>query len=140
MRIITRYLLGTLLMQLPLSFAAGFTGIEACSGQSQADQRICLEATVKTGAAALAQAEQAALAAVARWDEDLRYRSAAGTSLQAANKSFVQFRLAECALAAALGGGAAGNARELRRLACVADLNHARTTHLRQQIADLAVR
>lgn len=139
MQIVARFFLGAFLIQTPLSFAARATEIDACSGRSQADLRICLENKAKASEAELSQAEQTAVTALTRWDEDQRYRSAAATLLKTSNKSFIQFRAAQCEFAAALGGGAAGNARELRRLTCVADLNYTRAETLRQQVTDLSI-
>jgi len=46
----------------------------------------------------------------------------------------------QCALAAALGGGAIGNALEIRRLACEAELNAWRADQLQRALVDLPLK
>lgn len=140
MRMMTRLILCAALIHAPLSLAAGAEKIDICSGQSQADLRACLENEAKASAAELVLAEKAAVSSLNRWDEDQRYRSTASAALQAANKSFIQFRSAQCEFASALGGGAAGNALALRRLTCLAQLNHTRAENLRKQVSALPVK
>lgn len=115
--------------------AADTSAMDACS--TQADLRRCLASAAVASAAELAQANRDAITAIAGWDEDARYRLAASAALRESQRSFEQYRAAQCAFAAALGGGAAGNALALRRLTCVSELNRVRAANLRKQINDL---
>lgn len=115
---------------LPAS-AANTSATDACS--TQANMRRCLASAAAESAADLAQAEREAVAAIARWDEDARYRLAASAALRQSQRSFEQDRAVQCAFAAALGGGAIGNALALRRFACMTDLNRMRAAWLRRQ-------
>lgn len=113
--------------------------LAACSHLSQAGMRDCLALEAQRTAAVLAQAASDAAAAIARWDEDARYAGAAASGLKASNAAFGRYRQAQCALASALAGGGAGNAREISRLACVAELNTRRAAEL-AQVRQLAPR
>jgi len=75
-----------------------------------------------------------------KWDEDPKYSSQAKAKLIASNKAFGQYRDAQCAFASALGGGAIGNALEMGRLACVAELNGRRAFQLRDLVSDLPMK
>lgn len=113
---------------------------EQCSANSQAGMRECLQQQLSSSAAALKQAEVKAAAAIGTWDENAKYVKQAKATLQAANTAFQKFAAAQCAFASSLGGGAAGNAREIRRLACSADLNTQRAAQLNSDIAALPQR
>ena len=148
-------------MNLPLNCAAGtlfmllagFTGVvsaneamdgrglrEACSAQSQAGMRDCLAQHAQTSATKLSQAQAQAHHQIDQWDEDIKYRAQAKALLDAAHRSFIQYRNAHCAFSASLGGGAIGNALEMRRLACQAQLNHQRAQDLVNNTAELPVK
>lgn len=113
---------------------------EECSANSQADMRGCLAGKADDSQKALKQAEDAALGTLAKWDEDAKYVNAAKAALGAANKAFARQREAQCAFAASLGGGGAGNAREMLRLACVAELNNRRAEQLRDAVSSLPLK
>lgn len=116
---------------------AGRAVLEECSAYSQAGIRECLAKKVNESATSLKQAENEAQTAVSRWDEDARYIVVAERKLKASTKAFAAYRKAQCVFAAALGGGAAGNALEIGRLACVYELNIVRAGQLRSAVASL---
>jgi uncharacterized protein YecT (DUF1311 family) len=134
MRIIAVLVFGAVLARLP---AAESAIPDDCEAGSQAAMRSCLEKKSQASAATLATAERAALAALARWDEDETYRLSATAALKIASKSFVQFRQAHCDFVSSLGGGAIGNALMLRRLACITELNQQQTGSLHRATSDL---
>ncbi|WP_454725042.1 MULTISPECIES: lysozyme inhibitor LprI family protein [Cupriavidus] len=113
---------------------------EACGTGSQADMRDCLAGKAHASEHALKQAEQRAVAALAAWDEDAKYATAAVRALRASGAAFARYRDAQCEFATALGGGAAGNTREILGLACVAALNAQRARQLGDAVADLPPR
>ncbi|NHZ92813.1 DUF1311 domain-containing protein [Massilia sp. CCM 8733] len=110
---------------------------EKCNQFSQADRRDCLDKMVVDSAVALKQAEARAAAAIAGWDEDDKYIMAAKARLKASVAAFARFRQVQCAFATSLRGGAAGDAHEISRLACVADINTQRSLQLARETADL---
>jgi Lysozyme inhibitor LprI len=111
---------------------------EQCSAESQAGMRDCLAQHVQASASKLSQAEAQARRQIDQWDEDAKYRAQAKALLDTARKSFTRYRSAHCAFSAALGGGAIGNALEMRRLACQAELNEQRAAQLISGAAELA--
>lgn len=113
---------------------------EVCSDGSQADMRACLAKKAADSATNLKQAEGKALAALGKWDEDAKYVSAAKARLDASGKAFAKYRDAQCAFNTALGGGAIGNALDMRRFACVYELNARRAEQLLGGVADLPMR
>ena len=102
--------------------------------------RECIEKKAQASALELKDAQIAALAAVSGWDEDQRYIVAASSKLAASEQAFVRYRTAQCAFAYALGGGAIGNALDVRRLACEAEQNLIRAAQLRAAAFDLQQR
>ena len=106
------------------------TALEECSAYSQAGMRECLAKKSHESRAALRRAEGQAVAALSKWDEDERFIKLAKAKLIASSKAYERYRDAQCALAYALGGGAIGNALELRRLSCLVALNTERTRQL----------
>ena len=106
------------------------TALEECDAFSQAGMRECLSKKSHESQTALRRAEGRAVAALSKWDEDKRFIKVAEEKLVASNKAYEQFRDAQCALAYALGGGAIGNALELRRLSCLVELNRERIKQL----------
>lgn len=113
---------------------------EECSAFSQAGMRECLEKEVVKSHKALQKAEKKALNTLSEWDEKPKYISQAKANLIAANQDFARYRDTQCKFASSLGGGAAGNALEIQRLACVAELNNRRANQLREAISDLHLR
>ncbi|WP_250480529.1 lysozyme inhibitor LprI family protein [Caballeronia sp. GAOx1] len=104
---------------------------------SQVHVRACLEEKANQSERDLKQAEQNAISALAQWDEDDRFSRAARAGLSTSNKSFTQYREAQCKFSASLNGGAAGNSHEIRRLACIAELNSKRAEQLRSAASEL---
>ncbi|KVH08011.1 MULTISPECIES: lysozyme inhibitor LprI family protein [Burkholderia] len=107
----------------------GVTGVRECLQRKQEDSEVELR-----------RAEEKVRNAFAKWDEDSKFISLATTRLAASKKAFVKYREAQCAFASALGGGAIGNALEMRRLACVAELNNRRAAQLRDAVSDLPLK
>ncbi|UOD28253.1 DUF1311 domain-containing protein [Massilia violaceinigra] len=67
-----------------------------------------------------------ALAKIAQWFENDRYKNVARTRMRAAGASYVRYRAARCAYLAALHG----DARDISRLACLARKNLQRAREL----------
>ena len=53
------------------------------------------------------------------------------------SKAYAHYRDAQCAFAASLGGGAIGNALELRRLSCLVGLNNGRAKQINTDSSEL---
>lgn len=113
---------------------------EECSAFSQAGMRDCLVKTAETSQKALRQAEEMVAGTLSKWDEDSKYVSLAKARLAASSKEFARYRDAHCAFSLSLGGGAAGNALDMRRLACVSELNNRRAQQLRDAVSDLPLK
>lgn len=111
-----------------------------CSADSQAGMRDCLARAAEESGKALAAAQREAAAALDKWDEDRQYVDQAKARLAASNSAFTQYRSAQCEWSASLSGGAAGNAHDMGKLACVAELNHRRTRQLREAVEDLPLK
>ncbi len=110
---------------------------EECGTSSQASLRDCLAQQAKERRRALQQAEESAADALKQWDESDRYADQARARLAASNQAFAQYRDAHCGFMASLVGGGAGNAHEIRRLACTAELDGNRAAQLRDAVIDL---
>lgn len=110
---------------------------EKCSANGQAAMRDCLSQKLAESATLLKQAEEQSLARIAKWNEDANVIKLAIARLQESNAAFKKFRTAHCAYASSLGGGAAGNAPEIRRHACAVDANMQRADQLKSAIASL---
>ena len=113
---------------------------ESCSAASQAEMRDCLARKAESSQRALRQAEEYVAAALSKWDEDNRFISEARSTLSASQKQFSRYRDAQCQFLASLSGGGAGNSREIRRLACVSELNGRRAEQLRDAVSDLPLK
>jgi hypothetical protein len=126
---------------LPLTSAAApvnqQSALEECGAMSQAGMRECLVRKAADSQTLLKRAEDSVVAALGQWDEDARYANLAKKRLDTSNKTFEQYRGAQCALASSLGGGAIASALELRRLACTVELNKERAASLENSIAAL---
>lgn len=127
--------------------AAAFTAepeehnsVEACYAYSQARMHDCLVGEQKESAIALKAAEEKAISALSRWDEDAKFVAMANDALKKANASFARYRDSQCAFAYTLGGGAIGNALEARRMACTIELNKRRAADLMRAVAALPLR
>ncbi len=113
---------------------------EECSAYSQAGMRDCLSKKAVSSETSLQQTKAKVSRALTMWDEDKTYASQAKANLAISNKDFSKYRDTECKFLASLNGGAASNAHEIRRLACVAELNNRRDAVLTDAISDLALR
>ncbi len=111
--------------------------LEQCGAHSEAGMRECLAKMSYETSTALKRAEAQAIAALSKWDEDAKYVNLAKEKLRASGKAYEQYRDAQCAFASSLGGGAIGNALELRRLSCLVGLNTERTKQLKTDASTL---
>lgn len=111
--------------------------LEQCGAYSEAGMRECLAKKSDESITALKRAEAHAIIALSKWDEDAKYVNLAKEKLRASSKAYEQYRDAQCAFASALGGGAIGNALELRRLSCLVGLNAGRAEQLDTQSSTL---
>ena len=108
--------------------------LEECGAYSQAGMRECQAKKSDESSAALKRAEDQAVAALSRWDEDARFIHLAKEKLRASSKAYERYRDAQCAFAASLGGGAIGNALEMRRLSCRIGLNNERARQFTKDV------
>jgi uncharacterized protein YecT (DUF1311 family) len=113
---------------------------EECSAFSQAGMRDCLAEKAEASHKALRRAEKKIAGTVSKWDEDDKYVNQAKAKLTASNRKFAQYRETQCEFAASLSGGGAGSAREVRRLACVSELNNRRAQQLRDAASDMPLK
>ncbi|MES2741150.1 MAG: lysozyme inhibitor LprI family protein [Pseudomonadota bacterium] len=104
---------------------------EECSTGSQAGIRDCLAKKVEESQKGLRRSEANLSNVLSKWDEDDKYIILAKDKLDKSSKEFIKYRQSQCEFSSALGGGAAGNTYEIRRLACVAELNSKRSKQLR---------
>lgn len=102
--------------------------------------RECLQKKLKSSEINLKNAEEKVSQSLAKWDEDPEYISAAKAKLKNANDEFIKYREAQCQFALSLGGGAIGNALDVRRFACIAELNNRRAEQLLSSIVALPLR
>jgi uncharacterized protein YecT (DUF1311 family) len=113
---------------------------EECSAYSESGMRDCLATKAHESQKTLEQAEKQVGIKLSRWDQEAQYIKLAKTNLVASGRAFAKYRQEHCAFAAALGGSAIGNALEIRRLACVAELNNRRAKQLRDAVSDLPLK
>ncbi|MGF6480622.1 lysozyme inhibitor LprI family protein [Paraburkholderia sp. JPY419] len=113
---------------------------EECSAFSQAGMRDCLAEKAEASKKTLRRAEEKMAGTLARWDEDEKYVNQARARLAASNRKFARYRESQCDFAASLTGGAAGNAHEISRLACVSELNNRRAEQLRNAASDMPLK
>ena len=99
--------------------------------------RECLAKKSSESNAALKRAEKQAITALSKWDEDAKFINLAKKKLRASSKAYERYRDAQCAFASSLGGGAIGNALEMRRLSCVVGLNNERAKQLAKDASAL---
>ena len=116
------------------------TALEQCGAYSQAGMRECLEKESRASNAALKRAEEQAAATISKWDEDAKFIDLAKKKLRASNKAYEQYRDAQCAFAYSLGGGAIGNALEMRRLTCRIELDIGRIKQLNTEMSALSTK
>ncbi len=110
---------------------------EECSAFAQAGMRDCLAKKAGESQASLQQAEKDAATTPSKWDEDDKYVIDAKTKLTRSNKEFEKYRQSQCDFLSSLVGGGAGNAHEIDRLACLAELNNRRAKQLRDAVSTL---
>lgn len=112
---------------------------DECSEEnfSMVDVRKCLEIKLQVSESSLKESEQAMRLALNAWDEETRYIKQAQTRLDKAEKSFIVFRKSHCEFAYSLGGGAIGNALDMERIACMAELNNTRAQQLNLMASDI---
>ncbi|KVC65782.1 hypothetical protein WI72_33450 [Burkholderia ubonensis] len=113
---------------------------EECGAYSQAGMRGCLVNKADESWASLKKAEMDVIAIIKKWDEDNKYIRASQAMLAASNKEFMKYREVQCEFSASLSGGGAGNAYEMGRLACIAELNTRRVEQLRNAVSDLPLK
>ena len=104
---------------------------------SQIEVKTCLEQALTASADALQKSEEAFDHALQNWDQAPRHIQAARKHLKASQKEFVEYRTQQCNLLSAINGSAAGNAFELRRLACNAELNNRRAEQLQEGVQEI---
>jgi uncharacterized protein YecT (DUF1311 family) len=114
--------------------------VDECYAYSEAGARECLTKNLRKSEHALKTAQDKAVGTLSKWDEDPRYITAAKQKLQTSNAAFEQYREAQCAFAYSLGGGAIGNALDMRRLACGIELNSKRTAEVSTAISTLPLK
>ena len=113
---------------------------EDCSGNSQAEMSECLVKKAAASRDALKAAGATARAAIGKWYEDAKYARQATARLNEADKAFEKYRGAQCAFNRSLGGGAIGNALDMRALACEVELNTTRAEQLEQLASRIRAR
>ena len=113
---------------------------EECSAFSQAGMRDCLATKAENSQKALRQAEESVARVVSKRDEDSQYVNQAKAKPAASSKEFAKYREIQCAFASSLGGGAIGNALEMRRLACISELNDRRAEQLSSAVSELPLK
>jgi Lysozyme inhibitor LprI len=113
-----------------------------CSGDpgGEAGMRDCLDRKAKASATELRRTESNMRGALPKVDIWPRFVTEAKTRFNQSSRAFTRYRAIKCAFNDSLAGGAAGNSREIMRLACVAELNWQRVEQLRLQIADVLAR
>lgn len=132
--------LGVPAMALADSIAPERALREECSAFAQAKMRECLSKKAEDSEKALRQAEEKVADTLSRWDEDSRYISQAKAKFASSNKEFAKYRQSHCRFASSLIGGGAGNAHEMKRLACAAELNNRRAEQLGDAISDMPLK
>jgi uncharacterized protein YecT (DUF1311 family) len=110
---------------------------EECSAFPQTEMRQCLLKQVDDSQRVLEQAKNLAHKRISGWDEDQRYIRQAAAALETSDRSYLQYREQQCAWQSALSGGAAGNAKDIRLLACIAELNYRQAAVLKNAVAEL---
>jgi uncharacterized protein YecT (DUF1311 family) len=113
---------------------------EECSAYSESGMRDCLATKAYESQKTLEQAEKQVNIRLSRWDQEAQYIKQAKAKLVASGRAFSKYRQEQCAFAVALGGSAIGNALEIGRLACVAELNNRRAKQLRDAVSDLPLK
>jgi uncharacterized protein YecT (DUF1311 family) len=100
----------------------------------------CLQKKREASEVELKRAEKKVLDVLSKWDEDSKYISLTKARLAASTKAFIKYREDQCAFASSLGGCAIGNALEMMRLACAAELNSRRAEQLHDAVSNLPLK
>ncbi|MDR1969062.1 MAG: DUF1311 domain-containing protein [Burkholderiaceae bacterium] len=108
-----------------------------CSGFSMTGIHACLAKKAASSQKALRHADRKVLGILAKSAEEPERIGAAKTRLAASTQAFANYREKQCAFAYSLGGGAIGAALELRRFACVAELNNRQARQLRDAVSGM---
>lgn len=113
-----------------------------CSRESasQVDMHDCLQKKSRDSEAALLSAERKVQAALAKWDEDVRFRDVARANLSASRRAFLKYRNAQCTFRTALGGGAIGNGLDMLRYVCIYEMDMRRARQLQEAVAVLPMK
>jgi uncharacterized protein YecT (DUF1311 family) len=104
---------------------------------SQADVHDCLAEKAEDSLKKLRESEKETVAALSKWVQDEKYITYSKARLAASNLEFIKYRDLHCKFMTSLGGSAIGNALEIGRLACVAELNYRRAQQLRDAVLDV---
>lgn len=146
MRIIKTFFIGTIISLTPVVAYATNNATqserelrEECSYEITG-MRECLLKKQQASEAKLKKANKKAQQKLTKWDEDPEYVKAAIKKLATAEKAFIAYREEQCQFAAALGGGAIGNALDMRRFACITELNNRRAEQLHSAISDIPLK
>ena len=110
------------------------------SSLSEADMQDCLTKEAEMSQKTLLHAEEKAAGILAKWDEGDKYIYQAKSRLATSNKVFVKYRETQCDFASSLSGGGVDGSHEMRRLACVAELNNRRAQQLLDAVSDLPLK
>jgi uncharacterized protein YecT (DUF1311 family) len=102
--------------------------------------RECVKKAATKSEKALKQAEKDAINTLSKWDTDDEYINLAKSRLTASGETFAKFRADQCSFAASLGGGAIVAALDMRRDACIAELNNRRAKQLHDFVDDLGLK
>ncbi|WP_167079375.1 lysozyme inhibitor LprI family protein [Massilia aquatica] len=117
----------------PPAVATHAVAAQKCGEFSHTGGRQCFRKLLAESTVSLKKAEADALAKIAQWFENDRYKNVARTRMRAAGASFARYRAARCAYLAALHG----DTRDISRLACLADMNAERVLELTRNTHDL---
>jgi uncharacterized protein YecT (DUF1311 family) len=110
---------------------------DACS-YAMPSMVFCLANKAKTSDVELRRAEQSVRTALPKVDDWASMVTLAKRSFARSRREFLRYRAAQCDFNATLVGGAAGNAHEVMRQACVTELNTQRTELMRGAVRQIA--
>jgi hypothetical protein len=102
--------------------------------------RECLQTKLHESEVSLTSAEEKVKQALEKWDEDPKFIAAAKSKFKKATGAFAKYKEVQCEYAYSLGGGAIGNALDVRRIACMTELNNRRAAQLLDSVVDLPLK